>query len=303
MDVEFDQLVRDWLVSQRMTATATTYRVSMADFTQWCARRGLDPRAVARRDIDAYRHSLVSAARIGGPLAPATVYRYLATVSSFYKYALLEGSPGVVANPVEHIRRPRVDNESKRQGLTLDEARALLAASVDAGARTAALVHLLLSTGVRVSEACKASTATLGWSDAGDRTIQVIRKGGKSATIPIASPYWAIIAAYLQERKQGPIGPLFMTNRGRMSRQAAWLTVSTLATTVVPHKRISPHSLRHTAATLALDAGQPLQEVQEMLGHESPATTLRYDRARRSRGGAAFQALGAVLMAAPVEDP
>lgn len=288
-----DQLAEDWLLSQRSASTAGPYRIVMTAFFAWCDGQSVDALAATRRDIDRYRHHLVSPGRVRGPLGPASAYRHLSTISSWYRFGIQEG--WLEANPVDAIRRPVVDTESRAEGLSVDEAQRLLAASIEAGPRTAALVHLLLSTGARVSEMCTATTSNLGWDSDGARTLRVVRKGGKEASISIQPAFWAVVDQYLQDRPQGPDGPLLMTERGAMSRQTARQIVSDLAREVVPHKRISPHSLRHTAATLALDAGEPLQEVQAMLGHAAPATTLRYDRARAGRGRAASRALAAAL--------
>jgi len=293
---DVDDLVEGWLLSQRMPSTAVPYRSAIEAFLRWCNDRDLPPLAATRRDIDRYRQHL---ARPRGatrrPLAAATQHRHLSTIASFYRYVILEGEVGLEHNPVENVRRPQVSNVSQREGLLLDEARALLAASLEEGPRTAALVHLLLSTALRVSEACGATTKDLGWTDGGVRTVRVVRKGGKQATIRIQPQFWAVIDAYLQERPQGPTGPLLMTERGQMDRNTARDIVAKLARRVVPHKRISPHSLRHTAATIMLDAGVAMQEVQAVLGHSTPAMTQRYDLARENRGQVGSAALGDAL--------
>ncbi len=292
-----DQLAEDWLLSQRSASTAGPYRIVIAAFIGWCDRQSVDPLSATRRDVDRYRHYLVSPGRPRGPLNAATAYRHLSTISSWYRFGIQEG--WLDANPVDAIRRPVVDTESRAEGLSINEAQRLLSASIKAGPRTAALVHLLLSTGARVSEMCSATTSSLGWDSDGARALRVVRKGGKEALISIQPAFWAVVDRYLQERLQGPDGPLLMTQRGPMSRQTAYQIISDLARQVVPQKRISPHSLRHTAATLALDAGEPLQEVQEMLGHRAPATTLRYDRARGTRGRAASRAVADILTVQP----
>lgn len=292
---DVDDLVEGWLLSQRMPSTAKPYRSAIRAYLDWCAERDLPPLDATRRDVDRYRQYLARRRATGRPLAASTQARHLTTVASFYRYVILEGDVGLEHNPAENVRRPRVDNESKTEGLNLDEARALLAASVEDGPRTAALLHLLLSTAMRVSEACGATTRDLGWTDNGVRTVRVIRKGGKDARIRIMPAFWQVIDDYLQGRPQGPTGPLLMTERGQMDRNTARDIVVRLAKQVVPHKGIHPHSLRHTAATLALNEGVSLQEVQAMLGHSTPAMTMRYDRAREQRGHQASAALGDAL--------
>lgn len=291
---DVDDFVEGWLLSQRMPSTQVPYRSALDLYRQWCDLNGVEVLHSTRRDINRYRLHLARVRRANGKtLAPATQHLRLTAVASFFKYLAYEGV--IEHSPAENVRRPQITTESTRQGLTLDEARALLAASVEAGPRTAALVHLLLSTALRVSEACSVTTNDLGWTDGGVRTVRLLRKGGKPATIRIQPAFWAVIDAYLQERPQGPTGPLLLTERGRMDRNTARDLVAKLAKTVTT-KTISPHSLRHTAATLMLDEGVPMQEVQAVLGHASPAMTQRYDRARENRGQLGSATLSDALM-------
>lgn len=292
------ELTEDWLLAQRQPSTTGPYRSAITAFFEWCDRRGVDPLDARRRDIDAYRHHLASPQRPGGTLRAATVYRHLSTISSWYHFGIQDGRLEI--NPVLAVKRPRVDQESRTEELTLDEAVAMLAASLRADPRTAALLHLLLGTGARVSEICTATTADLGWGKDGERTLRIVRKGGRESRVPVQLVMWAPVQDYLEGRPQGPEGPLLLTERGAMDRRTAWQIVSDLAGEVVRSKRVHPHSFRHAAATIALNLGQPIQEVQEMLGHKSVATTMRYDRARGSRGGQASRAVADAVAAAMV---
>jgi len=285
------------VLAQRSPRTRETYNRIIGLWFDWCRANDVPPLDARRRDVDAYRHHIRGPHRVGGPVAEETEAQYLATLSSFYRYASEEGP--IEVNPVANVRRPKIANISRRHYLTLEEARALLAASVADGPRAAALVHLLLSTGARVSEVCNADCSNIGWTDEGERALLVVRKGGQRGELPILDHYWTIIEAYLLERPQGMVGPVIATTHGRMVRQTAYQLVRNIADTVTPTKRIGPHSLRHTAATLALDDGVPIQEVQGMLGHSQPTTTSRYDRHRDRRGGSAFRSVGALLGSEP----
>jgi site-specific recombinase XerD len=88
------------------------------------------------------------------------------------------------------------------------------------------------------------------------------------------------IDLYIGERTTGPI--FLAANGGRMDRYAADRTVKRLAQRAGITKQISPHSLRHSLITAALDAGVPLRDVQEAASHADPRTTMRYDRGRGS---------------------
>jgi integrase len=108
----------------------------------------------------------------------------------------------------------------------------------------------------------------------------VVRKGGKQVTIPLAPRTVRALELCIGERS---IGPVFLgAAGGRMDRYAADRTVKRLARRAGITKRISPHSLRHSFITAALDAGVPLRDVQEAASHADPRTTMRYDRARQS---------------------
>lgn len=282
-----------WSVSKVSPRTADTYNAGITKWFTHCDRLGVDVFAAEQHHVDAYRIQLIRDGR-----SAATVARELATVSSFYRHVLRHARPALVdTNPVQWAERPKVEKVSRRDGLDAVQARRLRAASIEQDPRTAALVHLLLGTAVRVSEAVGADVDDLGWTDDGDRTLSVTRKGGVPDEVLIEPVDWQIIEAYLADRPASRF--LFATTGGRrMTRQTAYRLIRQVADKVTgPAKTVGPHSLRHTAATLALDAGESMQEVQGMLGHASMSTTQRYDRAARERGRKATRRLGRVYTA------
>jgi len=138
---------------------------------------------------------------------------------------------------------------------------------------------LLAMNGLRISEALNADVEDLD-TERGHRTLRIVRKGGKHVTVPLAPRTSRALDLYLGERTGGPI---FLTAAGRrMDRGAADQIVKRLARRAGIGKQISPHSLRHTFITLALDAGVALRDVQEAASHADPRTTMRYDRGRQS---------------------
>lgn len=276
-----------WTLAMKSSQTSRTYRDGIDQWFAFCDRTGVDVFAVEQHHVDAYRHEL-------GSNRPATIARHLSTVSSYYRHVLRHGRPAPIErNPVEWVDRPKVEQVSRRDGLDVAEAKALRVAALAKDPRTAALIHLLLGTAVRVSEAVGASVDGLGWNDRGERTLVVIRKGGVPDQVVIEPSDWAVVDSYLSGRPDVPGRHLLATTGGRrMSRQTAYRLVRAVADEVTGRRKvIGPHSLRHTAATLALDAGQPIQEVQGMLRHASSATTQRYDRAWRERGRGAAKAI------------
>ena len=108
----------------------------------------------------------------------------------------------------------------------------------------------------------------------------VVRKGGKTVTIPLAPRTARAIDLAVGERVEGPI---FLSVHGaRLDRHAPSRTVRRLARRAGIAKRLGPLSLRHAFITAALDAGVPLRDVQDIASHADPRTTMRYDRARQS---------------------
>lgn len=152
-------IIEAWKLAQTSPNTLRAYGRSMTDFCSWLDARGMDMLTVKRPIIDGYRHTLTA-------LSPATIVAKLAALSSFYRYAAsADVLPG--GNPVELVKRPKVDpDHSSTEGLSKDQARALLAAAQADGPRACALVSLLLFTGIRLSEALNASTTDYG-HDAG----------------------------------------------------------------------------------------------------------------------------------------
>jgi len=130
-----------------------------------------------------------------------------------------------------------------------------------------------------VSEACNVNIEDLGM-ERGHRTLHIIGKGNKPALLPLPP---RVARAVDQAAACRLNGPLLLTRTGRrLDRFAATRIVRRLAKRAGITKRISPHSLRHSFITAALDAGVPLRDVQIAARHADPRTTTRYDRAREN---------------------
>lgn len=278
-------IIAGWKLAQNSPHTLRAYSRSMAGYCSWLDVLGLDLLSVKRPHIDGYRHSLSS--------APATVAAKLAALSSFYRYAV--SADVIAANPVELVKRPKVDpDHSSTEGLTKDQARALLTAAQADAPRSYALVALLVFTGIRLGEALNANTTDYG-HDTGHRTLSIRRKGGKAGKVVVPAPAVEALDAYLgtsgRELTTRPTRaglPIFMTATGKhWDPSEAFRTVQRLARTAGIEGKISPHSLRHTFATIALDAGATLHDLQDSMGHADPRTTRRYDRARHTLAKAA----------------
>jgi integrase/recombinase XerD len=294
-------LAAAWLATYRSARTRRAYAGDLAAWLDWLREVGVDVLDARRVHVDLWVRQLLDA----GAAASSTARR-LSALSSWYRH-LVEHDL-LAANPAAAVRRPAVDpDHTATVGLDRDQARAFLAAAdADRGParlRTAAAARLLLHIGLRVDELAAADVADLG-HDRGHRVLTVTRKGGRRATVVLPPATAAALDAYLTDRSGRTTGgrladgPLLATaSGGRLDQAALWRLVRRLARAAgIPSwARLSPHSLRHTAITLALDAGAHLRDVQDFAGHRDPRTTRRYDRARDTLDRNAAYALTAYL--------
>ena len=253
-------------------ATRIAYRSDLSLWQEHCRSQGRGLFEVRRGDIEGYARYLEA-----DGLAPATVNRRLATITGFYRCALDEGL--ITGNPAGNVRRPRRPSESPRAGLSRTELKAWLDAAEAEGDHPYALACLLAINGLRVGEACGADVTDLA-EDRWHHTLTIVGKGDKPAVIPLPPRTVAAIDPIVADRTAAP---LLLTRTGsRMNRPAAARIVARLARRIGCGKHITPHSLRHSAITAALNAGVSLRGVQEFARHADPRTTIRYDRARHS---------------------
>lgn len=256
-------------------ASLLSYARDLDDFALWCEDRRLGPLEVRRAHVDLWHRELEAAGR-----RPSTIARQLSPVSRFFRLAVDDEL--VERNPVAGVRRPRVGSDSPRLGLDRDQAHALLEAAAGAGVRDHALACLLVLNGLRISECIAVAAGDLG-EGRGHRVVRVRRKGGAMVDVPLAPRTSAALEALAELRASDAGGVLFVDGEERpLDRFDAARIVRRLARRAGVRHRVSPHSLRHTLVTAALDAGVPLRDVQDAAGHADPRTTRRYDRGRHS---------------------
>lgn len=267
-------LVAAWLASFNSIHTQKAYARDMKMWLTFCDEKQIDPLQAIRVHVDAWK---TIGAGYSDP-APTSLSRRLSAISSWYDYLVFEEV--LDKSPAAHIRRPKIDqNYSPTRGLTKQEAAAFLAAAADAGPREDAVVSLLMLSGLRCAELVLADVSDLG-QDRGHRTLDVVRKGGAKQRVPLSPLATGPLDTYLGGRVSGA---LVTTKTGeRISPTQVFRIVRkvAIAAGVAHAEEISPHSLRHTFATLSLDAGATLRDLQDAMGHRDPKTTMRYDRAR-----------------------
>lgn len=218
-------------------------------------------------------------------VAPRTQARIIVGVRSFFKYLKMEGY--IEADPSLLLECPRL-GQRLPEVLTLEEIDAMLAAidlSTTEGVRNRAIIEVLYSCGLRVSELVNLEISKIY---AEERFLLVHGKGNKERIVPMDQSAIDAISEYLPERSNLDIKPgedhiLFLNRRGkRLTRVMIFYIVRQLAELAGVKKVISPHTLRHSFATHLLEGGANLRAIQQMLGHESIATTEVYIHIDRS---------------------
>ncbi len=208
-----------------------------------------------------------------------SIARKLACLKSFFKYLqkkrIIETNPtAIVVSPKVEKRLPQFLDEHAVTRLMEQPDR-----STPEGARDAAILELLYSTGMRLGELLALRVDDLR---PGDGTVKVTGKGRKERIIPVGSHARKAVAAYLARRfeligREGDPGVLLLTVRGKpMSPKGVNVLMNRYIARVSEIEKKSPHVLRHTFATHLLNRGADLQAVKELLGHESLSTTQIY---------------------------
>jgi integrase/recombinase XerC len=203
----------------------------------------------------------------------SSIARKISTLRSFYKYLVRERL--ATSNPAKAVSTPKAEKPLPTT-LTVDEAfRLMETPSEREGLRDCAILELLYSSGLRVSELVGLNLNHLNL-DLG--IVKVMGKGRKERIVPVGSKAVEALKAYLEKR--GNLSgeePLFINpRRGRLTARSVGRLIKKYTKRSGIFRRISPHTLRHSFATHLLDAGADIREIQEMLGHASLSTTQKY---------------------------
>lgn len=232
-----------------------------------------DPRqAITEETLHAFLASLHD---LG--LGPASQARVVAALRSFFHYLVAEGISD--SDPTVLLESPKV-GRMLPDVLSVEEIDAMLAAIPADKAespRNRAIVEMLYGSGLRVSELCDLRISRLAVADA---MVIIEGKGSKQRIVPVSPTAMQCIGEYLPHRpepKNGAEDILFLNRRGnRLTRVMIFLIIKQLAEAAGIDKSVSPHTLRHSFATHLLEGGANLRAIQQMLGHESIATTEIY---------------------------
>jgi integrase/recombinase XerC len=217
----------------------------------------------------------------------STTARKLATLRSFFKFLIRRGMVSV--NPLSTIRTPKQEKRLPRC-LDLEQVQKLLDAPGDAdilAARDKAMLEVLYSSGIRVSELVELEMADL---DLQEGVLRVRGKGRKDRLTPIGSQAIKAVQRYFELRSvepkcQGPAAKrVFLNKHGEaLSTRSVRRKLDKYLMAAGLDPGISPHTLRHSFATHLLNNGADLRSVQELLGHQSLSTTQIYTHLSTNR--------------------
>lgn len=286
-----DFLVDTLVAGQLSENTRRAYQRDILDFLEFVgvdAPEGL--RRILPGQIEHFRNRLIQ-----GGAAKATVNRKLSVVRGLFERAMAEGWTD--RNPAARVRGLKADQESPTAGLTLREARELLA-GIDTGTllglRDHCLLFLMLRTGLRRSETAGIRVGDFSRRD-GHTALTVRGKGNKTRIVKVAPDVLRCCQAWVEAsgREWTAAEPLFVALRKTadgyrvagttpLTVDGIWKVVLRRADEAGLSARITPHSLRHTFVTLALEGGAPLHKVQYAAGHADPRTTERYHRQKEN---------------------
>lgn len=212
--------------------------------------------------------------------------RIISGLRGFFNYLVFEDYRK--SNPLELTESPKTGRKLP-DTLSTEEIDALIAAidlSKPEGERNRAILETLYSCGLRVSELTDLRISDLYFEEG---FIKVTGKGSKSRFVPIAETTKKYINLYRQhirshqDIQKGHEDTLFLNRRGRkLTRAMIFTIIRQLAQASGLHKKISPHTFRHSFATHLLENGADLRAIQQMLGHESITTTEIYVHMDRS---------------------
>jgi integrase/recombinase XerD len=255
--------------------TIAAYRRDLLKFDEFARKNKLTLESVSRDDLvdflaGLYRQKLES----------KTVARHLVTLRNFFRFAQIQEH--ITDDPSVTLESPKI-RRSLPGYLRLEEVERLLDqpdVKTPIGLRDRAMLEVLYSTGLRVSELIGLRTMDL---DAKVGCVRCIGKGDKERIVPVGKKALSIVEKYLRDARPTLLGKvtnnpsLFVNRRGAsLSRVGVWKILSAYGRRAGMRVALTPHMLRHSFATHLLERGADLRSVQLMLGHADISTTQIY---------------------------
>ena len=260
--------------------TVETYKKALRQFFNYIGVHGI--RKPQREDVLAFRDDLKASG-----LKPTTVQNYITATRIFFKWTEQEG---LYPNIAEHVKGAKLDKNHKKDYLTSRQAKEVLAnikTDTEEGLRNYAILSLMVTGGLRTIEVSRADVGDL--RTVGENTVLFVQGKGreeKTEYIKISAPVEKAIRTYLKARDfTTEEQPLFTsTSNNSRGKRITTRTVSAIVKNALKNAgydsaRLTAHSLRHTAITLALLAGREITEVQQFARHANLNTTMIYNHA------------------------
>ncbi|MEJ2282315.1 MAG: site-specific tyrosine recombinase XerD [Desulfobacterales bacterium] len=281
IDVLIDQYLNYLLIEKGLArATLDSYSRDVIRYQQFLHQNGV--RRLADADTPLILRHLINLRKAG--LGSRSRARHLVAIRGLYRFVVQEKY--INRDPSKLVDLPKLSLKLP-DVLAVDEIAQLLKApdtSKPIGARDAAMLELLYAAGLRVSELVNLKLQDINL-EAG--FVRIFGKGSKERVVPIGMPAITRIEFYIENARKAalkhqPSPYLFIARAGKpMTRQGFWKLLRRHAAKAQIHKKISPHSLRHSFATHLLEGGADLRAVQVMLGHVDISTTQIYTHVTR----------------------
>lgn len=263
---------REFLRSERNYSphTVRSYMNDLRDFAAFLEETKIDIGKVDLKTINKFISFLHS------HNSRTTVARKITTIRSFFSYLVRSGL--AASNPAKLTKLPKKE-KTLPKFLTVDEIFSLVTSPGDndvLNSRNRAILELLYSCGLRVSEICSLKFRDM---DINDSVIKVTGKGKRQRIVPVGSKAIEALKKYLalRDKLKPKEDYIFLNNRGaRLTTRSIGRIVKKFSVLSGITKEISPHVLRHTFATHMLGGGADLRVIQEILGHSDLSTTQKY---------------------------
>ena len=254
--------------------TLDAYLNDLGKLLRYISDNGLDAQTMTLDDLEHFSATLHD---IG--IQPVSQCRILSGVRSFFKYLQLDGYRD--DDPTELLESPQTGTHLPEVLSTteVDLLESAIDLSKPEGQRNKAIIEVLFSCGLRVSELVNLKISNIYFDE---EFVRVIGKGSKERLVPISSKAIKEIRYWFMDRdklkiKKGEEDYVFLNRRGsHLTRTMILIMLKRLAADAGIQKTISPHTLRHSFATALLEGGADLRVIQVLLGHESIGTTEIY---------------------------
>jgi len=278
------RLVREYLVylqfERRLSSnTIDAYWLDLCKYSDFLYKvhNLTSPQKITLKHVRSYIHQFSSIVK---PKS-TTLSRVLSSLRGFHHYLLLKGLSK--KDPTELLESPKLQKNIPATLTVTEFERILNAVDINDihGPRNYAIISMLYSSGLRVSELTHLKLTSIRWDE---ELLRIIGKGNKERIVPFGKKLASVLRAYIDKDRpkyankgKSSNGAIFLNNRGTiLSRMAIWKILNKPVNIVGFQKKVSPHTLRHSFATHLLEGGADLRIVQELLGHSDLSTNKIY---------------------------